>query len=263
MSGLRGWSRGLLPARSAAGDDGDVDIDVSVFQFTLGIPGLPDEQVPRILGLVTCVLLVLNHMSTDVVEAAQARSEVVALLLGATCIALPTLNRAINFNNSSILSQAERTVANTKELFYLSKEEGEDTLKELAWASFALLKNTNASFVLFAKGGKVVLARGSFKIPGLPEGIPISPEYPMDKVLTKSFEVTGAMEALLEAAGEAEDNAAAIGKELCFVAKGIDSLVVRKVGDDGALVAGAKGAKAFSRGQARWIHSMATKLEAL
>ena len=71
------------------------------------------------------------------------------------------------------------------------------------------------------------------------------------------------MEALLEAAGEAEDNAAAIGKELCFVAKGIDSLVVRKVGDDGALVAGAKGAKAFSRGQARWIHSMATKLEAL
>ena len=110
LSGLRGWSRGLLPARSAAGDDGDVDIDVSVFQFTLGIPGLPDEQVPRILGLVTCVLLVLNHMSTDVVEAAQARSEVVALLLGATCIALPTLNRAINFNNSSILSQAERTV---------------------------------------------------------------------------------------------------------------------------------------------------------
>ena len=87
--------------------------------------------------------------------------------------------------------------------------------------------------MLFAKGGKVVLARGSFKIPGLPEGIPISPEYPMDKVLTKSFEVTGAMEALLEAAGEAEDNAAAIGKELCFVAKGIDSLVVRKVGDDG------------------------------
>ena len=140
MSGLRGWSRGLLPARSAAGDDGDVDIDVSVFQFTLGIPGLPDEQVPRILGLVTCALLVLNHMSTDVVEAAQARSEVVALLLGATCIALPTLNRAINFNNSSILSQAERTVRDLGR--WMKRERERDFLIDrLTVASFVASQN--------------------------------------------------------------------------------------------------------------------------
>lgn len=44
------------------GNAEDSDFDISVFQFTLGIPGIPDEQVPRILGLVTGSLLLLNHI---------------------------------------------------------------------------------------------------------------------------------------------------------------------------------------------------------
>ncbi|QDZ21402.1 subunit B of cofactor assembly of complex C [Chloropicon primus] len=263
------WFRrkGSATVRVDATDD-DADIDISVFQFTLGIPGIPDEQVPRILGTFTCFLLALNHFTAGYVDGAQVRSEVVALILGATCIALPTLNSAISFNNSSILSQAERTVGNTKELFYLCQDRGEDTMKELAWVSFALLKNTNSAFVLYAEDGKVMLARGSFKIPGLPTGIPVTENYPMDRVLCTSFEMTGGFAVLQKLAGEGTvclENRFAIDryglyKDLCFVAKGIESVVVSRAGENGVLIAGANAAKAFSTKQQKWIANVAKKL---
>jgi hypothetical protein len=92
----------------------EADFDISVFQFTLGIPGVPDEQVPRILGCISIVLLGLNHISSGAIDGAQIRSEVIGLFLGATCVALPSLNNIINFSNSSIRSQSERTVSQVK-----------------------------------------------------------------------------------------------------------------------------------------------------
>ena len=266
---------------TSAADD-DADFDISVFQFTLGIPGIPDEQIPRILGSVTCALLALNHVASDVVDGAQARSELVAAILGATCIALPTLNRMINFNNSSILSQAERTVPDTREVFFLADGEAEATLRELAWVSFALLKNTNSSFVLFAKDGRLMLARGSFKVPGLPQGIPVTENYPVDTVLEKSFEMTGGFEALNRLAGggggggerpaayeaavletKGAIEGAMLYRDLCFLAKGIETVVACASGGGGVLVVGANKAKAFSKGQQTWIASAARKLATL
>ena len=202
----------------------------------------------------------------------------VAAVLGATCIALPTLNRMINFNNSSILSQAERTVPDTREVFYLADGEAEATLRELAWVSFALLKNTNSSFVLFAKDGRLMLARGSFKVPGLPQGIPVTENYPVDKVLEKSFEMTGGFEALERLAGggggggegpaavletKGAIEGAALYRDLCFLAKGIETVVACASGGGGVLVVGANKAKAFSKGQQTWIASAARKLATL
>jgi len=252
--------------------EGDGDFDVSVFQFTLGIPGIPDEQVPRILGCVTLGLLALNHFSSDLIDGAQARSEAIALVLGSTCIALPSINSRINFDNSPIVSQSQRTVPDTKEVFYLAREEvEEEALGELAWNSFALLKNTNASFVMFSRGPKLMVARGSFRIPGLPEGIPVTANYPIDKVLSKSFEVTGSERVLRDAVkGQAPallylDSQAAIDRtklygDLCFLAKGIQSVLIARAGEAGFVVVGANAPRAFSTKQRKWIASIAKKL---
>ena len=249
----------------------EADFDVSVFQFTLGIPGIPDEQVPRILGCVTIVLLGLNHLSAgSAIDAAQIRSEMIGLLLGLTCIALPSLNEIINFSNSSILSQSERTVPNTKEIFYLAEDKEEQTMGELAWNSFALLKNTNSSFILFAKEGELMLARGSFKIAGLPEGIPVTENYPMDKVFSKSFDVTGSYKVLKESTETTLylENQGMIERQnlyadLCFLAKGIQSLIIAKSGEDRVIVVGANTPKAFSAVQQQWVVNIAKKLAAI
>ena len=206
-------------------------------------------------------------------EAAQSRSEAIGLVLAGTCIALPALNERINFSNSSILSQSQRTVPDTKEVFYLEEDGEESALKELAWNSFALLKNTNSSFTLFAKGGTLMLARGSFKIPGLPAGIPVTDNYPISKVLSKSFENTGSFDALQNVLTERGESSVYLEsqsmierlrlyEDLCFLAMGIRSVVIAKSGDDGVVIVGANTPRAFSSVQQKWIANIGKKLAA-
>lgn len=45
-------------------------MDVSVFRFTLGIDGLDDSMIPRILGCVAGLLLLVNHWVTQETVAA-------------------------------------------------------------------------------------------------------------------------------------------------------------------------------------------------
>ena len=41
-------------------------------------------------------------------------------------------------------------------------------MQELAWASYALLRNTNSSGLLVARGGKTLAVRGAFGLPAAP-----------------------------------------------------------------------------------------------
>lgn len=53
---------------SASAEDrggGMDDLDVAVFRFTLGIPGFDDALIPRVVGVVGALLLVLNHFLSD------------------------------------------------------------------------------------------------------------------------------------------------------------------------------------------------------
>lgn len=183
-------------------------------------------------------------------------------------------------------------VPNTKEVFFLAEDREEETRRELAWNSFALLKNTNSSFVLFAKDGELMLARGSFKIPGLPQGIPVTDNYPLNKVLSTSFKVTGSCEVLEKLEGKQKEeigtgtgtgtttslyleNEAMIERlnlyaDLCFLAKGIKSLFISKSkstssssGSSGVIIVGANAPKAFSQAQQQWVVNIGKKLSAV
>ena len=47
--------------------------DFAVFRFTLGIPGFDDADIPRVLGGLAIVLLVANHIFSEIsTDASQA-----------------------------------------------------------------------------------------------------------------------------------------------------------------------------------------------
>lgn len=47
---------------AVTGGVGDDDIDVAVFRFTLGIPGFDDRLIPRYVGAVLGLLIVVNNL---------------------------------------------------------------------------------------------------------------------------------------------------------------------------------------------------------
>ncbi|OAE35261.1 hypothetical protein AXG93_392s1080 [Marchantia polymorpha subsp. ruderalis] len=118
---------------------GDGDLDISVFRFTLGIPGLDDSDLPRVLGILFGGLLVLNH--------AFSLSSMTAAQLG----------------GGGRSSSAGKP--NEKQLFALADGLSDSRRQELAWASYTLLRNTDSTACLIWHSGRVVCVRGFWEIP--------------------------------------------------------------------------------------------------
>ncbi len=63
------WASGKHPAGSTSNSirshlitcAGSNEPDLAVFRFTLGIPGFDDANIPRVIGVLCLLLLVLNH----------------------------------------------------------------------------------------------------------------------------------------------------------------------------------------------------------
>ncbi|GFR42980.1 hypothetical protein Agub_g3979 [Astrephomene gubernaculifera] len=142
---------------------GDEDIDVAVFRFTLGIKGFDDRLIPRVVGLAIAALLALNHVAgAQPTPDAQLRSEWLGLLLAVMCVLVPEieerLREAMPGRGRQKTAEAIPGAANC---FFLEPSLPESTKKELAWCSFALLKNTNCCGLLLVAGDRVLLARGA------------------------------------------------------------------------------------------------------
>lgn len=100
-SGHQGWYASQTPCQDALRPPSHLtesnprsgpgeDVDVSVFRFTLGIPGFDDKYVPRVIGAVGLLLLAVNHvLGAQPPPAAQTASEVVGGILAALCIVVP------------------------------------------------------------------------------------------------------------------------------------------------------------------------------
>ncbi|GBF93312.1 hypothetical protein Rsub_06044 [Raphidocelis subcapitata] len=159
-----------LRTQAASGGGGGLEdgseLDVAVFRFTLGIPGFDDSLVPRFVGAGAGALLALNHaLSAQPVSDAQGRAEFLGALLVALCLVVPEIEERLK----SILPGRGRqagavSVEGSARVFALDGALPEAERRELAWLSFAALKNANACGVALLRGadcGRAVVARGA------------------------------------------------------------------------------------------------------
>lgn len=138
------------------------DVDLSVFRFTLGIPGFDESNLPRIIGIVFGLLLVLNHiLSQNSVTPAQLRSEAVGLVLASIAVCLPFAGKRLK---GMSVSRHQDFPADCRQVFLMSENLSVDDKEDLAWGSYALLRNTISMSVLIFHS-EVLCARGFWDMP--------------------------------------------------------------------------------------------------
>jgi hypothetical protein len=148
--------------KTAARDDGD--IEVAVFRFTLGIPGFDDALIPRVVGILGAGLLLANHVvSPQPVSDPQARVEILGAVLAIVGIAAPTIQQRLDeLRPGKGRRAAAESVPGGTNVFALapSNQIEESVQQNLAWSSFAVLKNSNTCGMFVANKGNVVMCRG-------------------------------------------------------------------------------------------------------
>lgn len=155
--------RKLALSRSWRGA-GFEETDIAVFRFTLGIPGFDDALIPRVVGLIGAALLVTNHLlDQSDATSAQIRTELLGSLLSATCILTPSIGKRLKEAQRGRGRPAKdmQAPANTTEIFQIADDASERCRTELAWSSYALLRNTNSRGMIVVAGKKLWLARGA------------------------------------------------------------------------------------------------------
>ena len=151
----------------------DAAADVAVFRFTLGIPGLDDAQVPRIIGALALAGLAANRVfgggiAGALPAASQGRAEAAAAVLALACVALPSIEALIADAEPGRGRGAVAALPGTAQAFRVAsaggerkegegggegsqsslQEDGGAAAAELAWSSYALLRNANCCTVV-------------------------------------------------------------------------------------------------------------------
>ncbi|DBA96717.1 TPA: hypothetical protein ACH3X1_015559 [Trebouxia sp. C0004] len=141
----------------------DSELELAVFRFTLGIPGFDDTFIPRVVGSFGILILIANHLlGPDTVSDTQTRSEIFAAVLATICIASPAIEaRLKELEPGRGRQAAPQQVQGAISTFAIADSVSEDQKQELAWASYALLRNTNTCGVAVFRGQQAVMARGA------------------------------------------------------------------------------------------------------
>ena len=66
------------------------DEDFAIFRFTLGIPGIDDDEIPRVVGFLCTSLVLFNHVDSVHPPEAQTCTELIAFLLALACSTAPS-----------------------------------------------------------------------------------------------------------------------------------------------------------------------------
>ncbi|XP_057421438.1 protein COFACTOR ASSEMBLY OF COMPLEX C SUBUNIT B CCB2, chloroplastic-like isoform X1 [Lotus japonicus] len=134
-------------------------LNLSVLRFTLGIPGFDESYLPRWIGYGFGSLLLLNHFlgsDSATVTPAQLSTEVLGMSLASFSIVLPYLGKFLKG-----AQPVDRTTLpdGTQQIFVMSTDIVDGLKEDLAWASYILLRNSNAiAALIFIQGD--ICARG-------------------------------------------------------------------------------------------------------
>lgn len=152
----------VIRAAGAGNDESATEVDVSVFRFTLGIPGFDDGDLPRLVGILFGSLLLVNHVvSIESMTSAQQTSEALGLFLAAVAVSLPSVGRRLKGGEAA---KEGSKAPGRRSIFELAHSLSGKQKQELAWGSFALLQNTKTNTVIVWHRGEVVCARGNLDL---------------------------------------------------------------------------------------------------
>ncbi|KAG0590333.1 hypothetical protein KC19_1G090900 [Ceratodon purpureus] len=245
--GLKGWQASQRVAVARAGNDepGGAEVDVSVFRFTLGIPGFDDADLPRLVGVFFGSLLLINHaVSIESMTNAQLTSEVLGLFLAAVACSLPSVGRRLKGGEAG---KEGNKGPGRRSVFELARRLSGKQKQELAWGTFALLQNTKTSAVIVWHRGEVVGARGSL---GLEGGVQALPQ--LQKMLNDS--------PVISSSGPLYVSNGADTKGWPIVPKDAKSILVQPFeGEDGGLILLSYQPRSYSSKDRTWVTMLAEK----
>ncbi|GAQ87823.1 hypothetical protein KFL_003790110 [Klebsormidium nitens] len=175
-----GVVRSLAKEQRGGSSQKEPELDVAVFRFTLGIPGVEDALLPRILGCLVGVLLVGNHLATPApIADAQLRSEALGAILAVLACIVPSISRRLQEGKGGRRASPDELDGTSQRVFALDPTLPDVIKQQLAWTTYSLLKNTRTNLVLISDGRRVVCARGA---------VSASMPTPLLQLLTESLE---------------------------------------------------------------------------
>jgi len=245
-------------------------MELAVFRFTLGIPGLPDALIPRVVGVLGGALLLGNNILANNPSPAQGRAEALGFLLAVACIAVPSLDARLLEAKRGVTAD-EALVAGSAQVFALKENLDESARQELAWATFVLLRNSNARGALIVKGGRVWCVRGCLRVAAVGDEKAVLAE--LDQSVASASSASRQLAALQSNQPqpfylEDEKQLLEAGASTWgFVPPGVKAILALPLagGADNAgmlLLMGSR-PRAFSQGERRWAAELANKLNVI
>lgn len=194
--------------------------------------------IPFAVGGLAGTLLLINRLLTDSLTPAQARSDVVGIIVCAVLILTGLIWQRVQPR----LPDSVQLVGT--EVFKLDPTLPEPLQTELAWASHLLLTNTVTRSLLVWHDGKILLRRGI-----LPEQAVVQPGVILQRVLDKQQPVY--LVALAVYPGKIEFD---------YLPENTQGVICQPLGEKGALILGANAPRSYTRQDEQWISAIADKL---
>jgi hypothetical protein len=195
--------------------------------------------LPIAVGAMAGILLLTNRVLTPELTPAQARSDVLGVIMSALLILVGLLWQQIQPR----LPEAVELVGT--EQFELESSLPDIVKTELAWASHLLLTNTVTRSLIIWYDGKILLRRGI-----LPVRQEIIPGAILKRVLEKQQPVY--LVALKLYPGRVEFD---------YLPENTQGVICQPLGNQGALILGANAPRSYTRQDENWIAAIANKLE--
>ena len=194
--------------------------------------------IPFVVGGLAGTLLLVNRLLTDSLTPAQARSDVVGIIVCAVLILTGLIWQRVQPRSPDSVQLVGT------EIFDLDRTLPETLQTELAWASHLLLTNTVTRSLIIWHDGKTLLRRGI-----LPEQAVIKPGVILQRVLDKQKPIY--LVALAVYPGKIEFD---------YLSENTQGVICQPMGEKGALILGANAPRSYTRQDEQWISAIADKL---
>lgn len=196
------------------------------------------RRLPIVVGAIAGSLLMVNRLLTPNLTDAQARSDVLGVILSALLILTGLLWQRVQPR----LPDSVELVG--EQGFELADDLSESVKKELAWASRLLLTNTVTKSVVVWHGDRVLLRRGV-----LGPSSTVTPGTILKRVMETQKPVY--LVSLKLYPGRVEFD---------YLPENTQGVICQPLGDKGVIVLGANAPRSYTKQDEAWIAGIAEKL---